>query len=131
MVSALAIAVGLGGVGKTYAQTQQPPASQEQQAPQQQQQTPPPPTPSGQQVPAATGASPGAAQPHLPQIVVTAPKKKPKPIAIARPQPAPQPGAETPAQAALDNKMQTFDQGRNNLLTPIGASTYTVTSATI
>jgi outer membrane receptor protein involved in Fe transport len=131
MVSALAIAVGLGGIGKTYAQTQQPPAPQEQQAPQQQQQTPPPPAPSSPQGPAATSVSPSAAQSHLPQIVVTASKKKLKPIAVARPQPVPQPGAETPAQAALDNKMQTFDQGRNNLLTPIGASTYTITSATI
>jgi outer membrane receptor protein involved in Fe transport len=117
----------LGGVVKTYAQAQQPPAPQDQQNPAQQQQTPQAPAPSGGQVPAAAGA----VQPHLPQIVVTAPKKKPKPIAVARPQPAPQPGAETPAQAALDNKMQTFDQGRSNLLTPIGASTYTITSATI
>jgi outer membrane receptor protein involved in Fe transport len=130
VVSTLAIAVGLGGIVKTYAQVQQPPTPQDQQVPTQQQ-TPPSvpaaPAPSGQQVPAASGA----VQPHLPQIVVIAPKKKPKPIAVARPQPVPQPGAETPAQAALDNKMQTFNQERNNLLTPIGASTYTVTSATI
>jgi outer membrane receptor protein involved in Fe transport len=135
-VSALAIAIGLGGIGKTYAQAQQPPTLPEQQAPSQQQQAPqqqtsPTPASSGQQIPAAPGASPSAAQPHLPQIVVTAPKKKPKPIAVARPQPAPQPGAETPAQAALDNKMQTFDQKRSNLLAPIGASTYTITSAAI
>jgi outer membrane receptor protein involved in Fe transport len=129
-VSALAIAIGFGGIVKTYAQAQQPPAPPDQQVPVQQQtqpSAPAAPAPSGAQAPAA----PGTVQPHLPQIVVIAPKKKPKPIAVARPQPVPQPGAETPAQAALDNKMQTFDQQRSNLLAPIGASTYTITSATI
>ena len=120
VVCALAIAVSLGGILKTYAQTQ------EQQP--QQQQTPQSPTPSGAQVPAVAGAG----QSQLPQIVVSAPKTKPKPKAVAAaPQAAPAAGAETPAQAALDAKMTGLDQARDNLLPKIGASTYTISRDTI
>jgi len=62
--------------------------------------------------------------------VVSAPKTKPKPRAAAA-APAPQPGAPTPAQAALDAKMQGLDQARDNLLPKIGASTYTISRDTI
>ena len=117
VVSAVAIAVGLGGVLKTYAQTQ------DQQV--QQQQTPQ--TSASPQAPAA----PSAGQPRLPQIVVTAPKTKPKPAAVARPA-APQPNPVAAAQAVLDAKMQKFDQARDsNLLPKTGASTYTISRDTI
>jgi outer membrane receptor protein involved in Fe transport len=126
VVSAVAVAVGLSGILKTYAQTQ------DQQVPTQQQQTPQPstsPQPSTlPQVPAASGAG----QSHLPQIVVTAPKKNPKPTAVARPQPSAPPNPVAAAQAVLDAKMQKFDQARDvNLLPKIGASTYTVSRDTI
>ena len=39
--------------------------------------------------------------------------------------------APTPAQAALDRKMQGFDQSRDHVLTKLGASTYTVDRAAI
>jgi outer membrane receptor protein involved in Fe transport len=113
-VSALAIAAGLGGVHKIYAQSQQTPTSSDVQAP-------------AQQTHATT-----AAGRTLPQIVVNAPKKKSKSNANA-PQRATQPiDATAAAQTALDNKMQSFDQARDsNLLPKIGASTYTITRDTI
>jgi outer membrane receptor protein involved in Fe transport len=40
-------------------------------------------------------------------------------------------GAPTPAEAALDRKMQNFDQSREHILTKLGASTYTVDRAEI
>jgi outer membrane receptor protein involved in Fe transport len=130
-VSALAVAVGLAGVVKTFAQAQQSPTTQQQQDQQaapQQQQTPQPATPPTPQAPAA----PGVGQPHLPQIVVTAPKTKPRPKAAAvRPQPSPPANPTAVAQAALDNKMQSMDQARDNLLPNIGASTYTMSRDTI
>jgi outer membrane receptor protein involved in Fe transport len=72
---------------------------------------------------------------NIPEIVVTAPKAKPKPRRVAKPQPpapasAPAPAANgpTPAQAALDAKMTGLDQARdNNLLPKFGASTTTIT----
>ncbi len=111
-VSALAVAVGLCGAGKAKAQQNQPPTSQDQQGP----------------------AASTAGQTQLPQIVVNAPKQKPK----AKPNAAPprpvaqQPDATTAAQTALDNKMRSMDQARdNNLLPKIGASTYTISRQTI
>jgi len=82
-------------------------------------------------------APPPAQSPSLPEIKVTAAKPKPKAAkrAAARPAP-PQPAitasaadgsaVATPAQAALDRKMKSFDQARENLLPKIGASTYTI-----
>jgi outer membrane receptor protein involved in Fe transport len=87
----------------------------------------------------------------LPPIVVVDPSEKPKRAAPKRPAPArtastrgagraDQPaqeapaagaGAATPAQAALDRKMQGFDQSRDHVLTKLGASTYTVDRAAI
>jgi outer membrane receptor protein involved in Fe transport len=64
---------------------------------------------------------------------VTAPKHgvKPKATAVA-PSPPQQTGGPTPAQAALDKKMTGFDQARDkNLLTKLGATTYTVGRAAI
>jgi outer membrane receptor protein involved in Fe transport len=40
-------------------------------------------------------------------------------------------GAPNPAQAALDRKMQGFDQSRDHVLTKLGASTYTIDRNTI
>jgi outer membrane receptor protein involved in Fe transport len=67
-------------------------------------------------------------QTYLPQIVVNATKKKPKPGPSApAPQHAAQPtDATTAAQKALDTTMQRMDQARDNLLPKIGASTYTI-----
>ena len=80
------------------------------------------------------GAAAAAHANQLPQIVVSAPKNKPKPgpKPVAAAPPAPPPGAPTPAQAALDAKMTGFDQARDsNLLPKIGASTYSISRDTI
>jgi outer membrane receptor protein involved in Fe transport len=104
-VSALAIFFGLGGASEIYGQTSSTPPAPSEQA-------------------------------KIPEIVVTAPKVKPKPRTAARraPQGAANAAATTgPAaeQKALDAKMSSFDQGRSNLLTTIGASTYGITRETI
>ena len=87
-----------------------------------------------------------AAAKDLPAIVVVDPAKKPKRepakrIAPARTvsnrgtgrnerpaqeAPVTGAGATTPAQAALDRKMQGFDQSRDHIMTKLGASTYTI-----
>jgi outer membrane receptor protein involved in Fe transport len=69
----------------------------------------------------------------LPEIVVSAPKGKPKPSRVAKPRtPAQANSRPTSAPAALDTKMTGFDQARdNNLLPKLGASTSTITRATI
>jgi outer membrane receptor protein involved in Fe transport len=117
--SALAVAIGLGAIAKASAQQN------------------PSPAPSSATPPAAP--APGSST-KVPEIVVTAPKVKPKPrrvvtrhpqpgpVTAAAAQPAPPAGGPTPAQAALDAKMTGLDQARdNNLLTKIGASTTTIT----
>jgi outer membrane receptor protein involved in Fe transport len=79
---------------------------------------------------------------ELPEVQVTAKKKPPKPAAPrppASPQtangtPAEPSGPEqqaTPAQAALDRKMEALDQSRENLLPKLGASTSTINRDTI
>jgi outer membrane receptor protein involved in Fe transport len=129
IISALALAIGAAGIVKVYAQAQQPSTPQDQQTPAQQQ-TPQQTAPASP--PPQTSGVPNAGQPHLPQIVVTPPKKPQNRAVAVRPRPAvPEPGAETPQQAALGAKMNAFDQQRNNLETTFGASTYTVTSAAI
>jgi outer membrane receptor protein involved in Fe transport len=79
---------------------------------------------------------------ELPELQVTAKKKPPKPAA-PRPPASPQTangtlaepsGPEqqsTPAQAALDRKMEALDQSRENLLPKLGASTSTINRDTI
>ena len=74
----------------------------------------------------------------LPEIKVTAKRQPPKQAAPKRgatPQTANVTSAAapsgpeqqgTPAQAALDNKMKTLDQERENLLPKIGATTYSI-----
>jgi outer membrane receptor protein involved in Fe transport len=67
----------------------------------------------------------------LPEITVTAPKQATKRAAKQTPTPAaasaaPQPGAPTPAQAALDSKMKAMDEARDNLLPKLGATSYTI-----
>jgi outer membrane receptor protein involved in Fe transport len=87
----------------------------------------------------------------LPPVVIDSPQPKPKRVAARRPAPtravstrgadragqvaqqAPVAGAgaTTPAQAALDRKMQGFDQSRDHVLTKLGATTYTIDRAAI
>ncbi len=76
----------------------------------------------------------------MPQITVSAPKLKPKPKRAARRRAPPAAVAPvgvantgpTPAQAALDAKMTSLDQARdNNLLPKIGASTSTISREAI
>jgi outer membrane receptor protein involved in Fe transport len=126
-VSAVAFALGLGGILKSFAQTQQSPPTQQQQDQQaapQQQPAPQPAAPAAPQTPAAAAAG----RPQLPQIVVRAPNTKPKAAAVRTRPIAPQPNPTATAQAVLDNKMQSLDQARDvNLLPKIGASTYTIT----
>jgi outer membrane receptor protein involved in Fe transport len=116
------------------ARAQQPAPGQDQQAPAAQQQASP--APAQHPAPAAAEA-PATSQTHLPSIVVSAakPKSKPKPKANAvagTPQRATQEAnATTAAQAALDAKMGSLDQARNNLLPKIGASTYTISRQAI
>jgi outer membrane receptor protein involved in Fe transport len=117
-ISVFAFAVGLAGILESFAQTQQSPPTKQ---PQDQQAAPskPPIT-----------AAPG--QPQLPQIVVRAPKTKPRASAVRTQPVAPQVNPTAAAQVVLDNKMQSLDQARDvNLLPKIGASTYTVTRDTI
>ena len=134
VIFALAVAFGLAGVHQIHAQAQQPSVSQDAQTPAQQQ-TPQSSTaaPSAQQV---TPSAPGSSHPQLPQIVVRAPKQKPKTVQRHAPQ-APTTAAATinpttAAEKALDTKMTGLDQARDqNLLPKIGASTYTITRDTI
>ena len=79
----------------------------------------------------------------MPEIVVTAPKTKPKPKRVAKPRTPPTrtvapaeanngpSTGPTPAQAATEAKMNALDQARDNLLPKFGASTSTLTRATI
>jgi outer membrane receptor protein involved in Fe transport len=90
-----------------------------------------------QQAQQAQQAAP-ISQTHLPQIVVSAPKEKPKvrPTArlsvAARLPPVATENPVTMAQHALDAAMNSMDQARdNNILPKIGASTYTITRQTI
>jgi outer membrane receptor protein involved in Fe transport len=89
-----------------------------------------------------------AATQELPSVVVVDPGQKPKPKPVKRVAPkqtassrgsgqANQPAQDagisgaTPAQAALDRKMQNFDQQRDHILTKLGASTDTIDRAAI
>jgi outer membrane receptor protein involved in Fe transport len=87
----------------------------------------------------------------LPPIEVTAPTEKPKRAPAKRPAsaravsnrganrtsqtaqeaPVAGAGAATPAQAALDRKVQGFDQSRDHVLTKLGASSTTIDRAAI
>jgi outer membrane receptor protein involved in Fe transport len=88
----------------------------------------------------------------LPPVVVVSPKEKPKPRTPIRgatpmraatsrgtgrtgqtPQQAPDAGAgaTTPKEAALDRKMQGFDQSRDHMLPKAGATVYTIDRAAI
>ena len=75
------------------------------------------------------------AQTKLPEVVVTAPKEKPKPRRVqVRTPPATAPAAPaapvTPA-AQLNAKANAFDQARSNLFTTIGTASTTFTHETI
>jgi outer membrane receptor protein involved in Fe transport len=132
MANAATIAALAVFASRVDAQQQQ----KEQSTPEAQQQTPQskPVIPSERQPSAA--ASP-VSQTRLPQIVVSAPKGKPKaqsvPRAVASQLPPVTP--ENPvvaSQHALDATMNSLDQARdNNILPKIGASTYTITRQTI
>jgi outer membrane receptor protein involved in Fe transport len=85
---------------------------------------------------ASNNQAPGAA---IPEIVVSAPKAKPKRVARRRAPPAPAPAAAapaapsgpTPTQAAFNAKMTGLDQARENLLPKTGASTSTISREAI
>jgi hypothetical protein len=93
----------------------------------------------------------GSGVTHLPDVVVDAPMQKPAKPPVKRRSPtraasnrgtgrtnqpvqeapAAGAGAPTPAEAALDRKMQVFDQSRDHLSPKLGASTYTIDRAAI
>jgi outer membrane receptor protein involved in Fe transport len=106
--AALVIAIGLAAISKAAAQSNDNPAP----------------------------ASPAVAT-KIPEIVVMAPKIKPKPKAARRPPAqgtaaaAAGANATTAVQAALDAKMNGFDQARDTLLPKIGASTTTISRQAI
>ncbi|HXW23846.1 MAG TPA: TonB-dependent receptor [Xanthobacteraceae bacterium] len=87
--------------------------------------------------PAATApaAAPAEAVPLSKMTVVgtkqVRPTRKPAATAPVSAPPTPAPGAPTPAQEALDRKMHTLDQGRENILPKLGATTYTITREAI
>jgi hypothetical protein len=87
--------------------------------------------------PQRSAAASPVSQTQLPQIVVSAPKGKPKaqPVQRAVAPRLPPVAPENPvvaAQHALDATMSKLDQARdNNILPKIGASTYTITRQTI
>jgi len=85
--------------------------------------------------PAAPPASKPAGAVPMPEIVIRAPKLKPKPKgAQQRPTQVPADvaaNAATPAQAALDAAMTELDQARDNLLPKTGASTAIINRAGI
>jgi outer membrane receptor protein involved in Fe transport len=104
---------------------------------QQQQKEQPDPETQQQTQPQRSAAASPASQTQLPQIVVSAPKGKPKaqPVQRAVAPRLPPVAPENPvvaAQRALDATMNSLDQARdNNILPKIGASTYTITRQTI
>jgi outer membrane receptor protein involved in Fe transport len=97
--------------------------------------------------PQAALAQQASAPQELPPVTVVAPEQKSKPKLVKRIAPkhtaisrsnerANQPtqagnDGTTPAQAALDHKMQNFDQSREHILTKLGASTDTIDRAAI
>ena len=70
------------------------------------------------------------AQTQLPEVVVSAPKQKPKKPRTQQVRAAPSAAPITPA-AQLNAKADAFDQGRSNLYTTIGTSADVITHATI
>ena len=94
--------------------------------------------PAGPPAAAETPAPPAPAETvALPKMTVVGTKQaNPARKQVATPvrapaAPVPAPGTPTPAQAALDRKMKTLDQGRENILPKIGATTYTITREAI
>jgi outer membrane receptor protein involved in Fe transport len=87
------------------------------------------------QPPAATNPAPPNPGTDLPPITVEPPKARtPKPSSHPAAQASaspPGPPAPTAAQAALDQKMKSLDQARENLLPKIGATSYTITREAI
>jgi len=99
---------------------------------------------SAQDSPAREGAA-------LPPVVIESPNVRPKRVAAKHPPstravstrggdragpagqqaPVTGAGAPTPAQAALDRKMQGFDQSRDHMLPKLGATSYTIDRAAI
>jgi hypothetical protein len=130
--TALAIFTVVLLASRVEAQQQQ----KDQSAPPQQQTQQPSPVAAPTEQKQAPAAAP-ASQKHLPQIVVSAPKGNPKvqpvarPIAPRLPPVAPVENPVAAAQQALDKTMRSMDEARNNLLPSYGASTYTMTRASI
>ena len=71
-----------------------------------------------------------SAQTQLPEVVVSAPKQKPKPQA-APVRATPAPAAPLTPAAQLNAKADAFDQGRSNLYTTIGTTSDVISHATI
>ena len=124
MANAVTIAALAVSPSRADAQQQQ----KEQSTPEPQQQTPQS-KPGTTAAPQPSSAVSPVSQAHLPQIVVSAPKGRPKPQSTPRPVASGLPlvTPENPvaaAQHALDATMNSLDQARdNNLLPKIGAST--------
>jgi outer membrane receptor protein involved in Fe transport len=74
------------------------------------------------------GGAAGAQTTNLPEVVVSAPKEKPKPRPEARA--APPAAPVTPAEQ-LNAKATAFDQSRSNLYTTIGTTSDVISHATI
>ncbi|MGA2819010.1 MAG: hypothetical protein ABSE67_22520, partial [Xanthobacteraceae bacterium] len=71
-----------------------------------------------------------SAQTQLPEVVVSAPKQKPKPQR-APAHVAPAPAVPVTPAAQLNAKADAFDVGRSNLYTTIGTTSDTISHATI
>lgn len=83
---------------------------------------------------APTLATPAAAQVTLPEVVVSAPKEKPKPKPrkqVARPQPPAAPVSPISPITAAQAKSNAFDQARSNLYTTTGTTSTTISQSTI
>jgi outer membrane receptor protein involved in Fe transport len=133
--NALAIAAVVASRAEAQQQQKEQLTAEPQQQAQQVQQAPPV---IAQAQPQPSPTAPPVGQTRLPQIVVSAPKAKPKPQPTARSPVAtrlPPVATENPvtmAEHALDAAMNNLDQARDtNLLPKIGASTYTITRQTI
>jgi outer membrane receptor protein involved in Fe transport len=72
-----------------------------------------------------------SAQVQLPEVVVSAPKEKPKPQHRVHVRATPAPAAPITPAAQLNAKAEAFDQGRSNLYTTIGATSDTISHGTI
>jgi hypothetical protein len=71
------------------------------------------------------------AQTQLPEVVVSAPKEKPKPRRVQAQRVAPAPAPPAAPAAQLNAKADAFDQARSSLFTTIGTTADVISHATI